>query len=370
MDNDELMTIGRFARLSGVSVHTLRHYDEVGLLAPAEVDETSGYRRYRQRQIHHARLIRALRWTDLPIEEIRQILVTDTDEDAQLILAGHRRRLERQLDHLSVKLRDVIRFQENGITMPAVQSGCRPVQIRLKVKDREAAVAFYQKAFDLRYDVIRRTEKKDYSSFMFGTYGQDDFFLLHMNDEPDRVDLAGPANIGFLVPDVDTYHAKALAAGAIEVHGPHDPEGMPRTSTVTDPDGTWIGLFEGGSGCRPVQLMLTVSDANAATTFYQKAFGLRHEVTRRMSDENHSSFIFGNYGQDDFYLLWLLDDPDRVDRLGPMNFSLLVEDVDAYHARALEAGATELSPPRQAEGMPRGSAIKDPDGNWIGLAQG
>ena len=45
------MTIGSFARLSGVSPHALRHYDEVGLLHPHEVDSSSGYRRYRRAQI-------------------------------------------------------------------------------------------------------------------------------------------------------------------------------------------------------------------------------------------------------------------------------------------------------------------------------
>ena len=77
--NDELMSIGRFARLSGVSVHALRHYDDVGLLAPAEVEAGSGYRRYRAGQIQHARLIRALRWIDLPIEQIRQVLAVEGD---------------------------------------------------------------------------------------------------------------------------------------------------------------------------------------------------------------------------------------------------------------------------------------------------
>jgi len=36
------MTIGRFARLTGLSAGTLRHYDQVGLLAPASVDPVSG----------------------------------------------------------------------------------------------------------------------------------------------------------------------------------------------------------------------------------------------------------------------------------------------------------------------------------------
>jgi DNA-binding transcriptional MerR regulator len=67
VDNDELMTIGRFARLTGLPIGTLRHYDEVGLLLPACVDPASGYRRYRREQAQRARQIAMLRWDGLPI---------------------------------------------------------------------------------------------------------------------------------------------------------------------------------------------------------------------------------------------------------------------------------------------------------------
>lgn len=60
------MTIGRFAQLSGLSIHALRHYDDVGLLEPAVVDADTGYRRYQRGQIQRARLIGSLRWIDLP----------------------------------------------------------------------------------------------------------------------------------------------------------------------------------------------------------------------------------------------------------------------------------------------------------------
>jgi DNA-binding transcriptional MerR regulator len=89
--DDELFSVGRFARLSGVWVHALRDCDDVGLLAPAEVDAGPGCRRCRG-HIQAARLIGALRWIDLPAEQIRQILAAD----AGLILARHRDRLERQ----------------------------------------------------------------------------------------------------------------------------------------------------------------------------------------------------------------------------------------------------------------------------------
>ncbi len=42
---DDVLSIGRFARLSGLSIGALRHYDELGLLVPAEVDRSTSYRR-------------------------------------------------------------------------------------------------------------------------------------------------------------------------------------------------------------------------------------------------------------------------------------------------------------------------------------
>jgi len=45
-----LMTIGRFSRLTGLSVKALRHYDELGLLRPAAVDGQTGYRSYSSAQ--------------------------------------------------------------------------------------------------------------------------------------------------------------------------------------------------------------------------------------------------------------------------------------------------------------------------------
>jgi len=119
MHGDDLKTIGRFARLSGASVHALRHYDDVGLLAPAEVDAASGYRRYRADQIQSARLIRALRWMDLPIEGIKQVLDTDNDDDVHVVLTRHRDRLERQRSRLSAQINDVTAFwKEDSQCLP------------------------------------------------------------------------------------------------------------------------------------------------------------------------------------------------------------------------------------------------------------
>jgi DNA-binding transcriptional MerR regulator len=62
---EQLMPIGRFARLTGLTVKALRHYDEVGLLRPAAVDPETGYRSYAPEQVRRAETIRKLsssRW--------------------------------------------------------------------------------------------------------------------------------------------------------------------------------------------------------------------------------------------------------------------------------------------------------------------
>ncbi|HEY3670569.1 MAG TPA: MerR family transcriptional regulator [Acidimicrobiia bacterium] len=69
-----LLTIGEFSRMTHLSVKALRHYDDVGLLTPAQVDRSSGYRRYATGQVPIAQVIRRFRDLDMPLDEIRSVL--------------------------------------------------------------------------------------------------------------------------------------------------------------------------------------------------------------------------------------------------------------------------------------------------------
>ena len=103
--------IGDFARATHLSVKALRHYHEEGLLAPAEVDPDSGYRRYDLAQIPTAQVIRRLRDLDMPLEDIRGVLrATDLAARSELI-TRHLRRLEQELSrtqHAVASLRDLL----------------------------------------------------------------------------------------------------------------------------------------------------------------------------------------------------------------------------------------------------------------------
>ena len=97
---DDLLVIGRFARLSGLSVGALRHYDDVGLLPPAEVDRFTGYRRYRRDQLATARTIGRLRDLEVPLESIRAVLASDDPAERERLLGEHRLRIEARVHRL------------------------------------------------------------------------------------------------------------------------------------------------------------------------------------------------------------------------------------------------------------------------------
>ena len=96
MSNDDLLSIGVFALVSGLSINALRHYDELGLLKPAFVDPGTGYRRYEPEQIRQARMICALRRVDMPIDTVREALADPDDDGLRALLRGRPRYTRRQ----------------------------------------------------------------------------------------------------------------------------------------------------------------------------------------------------------------------------------------------------------------------------------
>ena len=75
--------IGEFSRITSLSIKTLRHYHERGILEPVYVSSDSGYRYYDERSVERARIIKELRALDFSLKEIKELLAT-CEEDADL----------------------------------------------------------------------------------------------------------------------------------------------------------------------------------------------------------------------------------------------------------------------------------------------
>jgi DNA-binding transcriptional MerR regulator len=89
--------IGDFARATHLSVKTLRHYHETGILVPVEIDAQTGYRRYGTDQIAIAQVIRRFRALDMPLEEIRTVLAAQDIGARNTLISAHLGRLENSL---------------------------------------------------------------------------------------------------------------------------------------------------------------------------------------------------------------------------------------------------------------------------------
>ena len=91
-----MITIQGFAKLCGCNTQTLRYYDRIGLLAPAKVDEWTGYRYYEEEQALLFVKIKNLQQADFSIEEIKTLLPGDDD----LLTAAFERKITEQTQKL------------------------------------------------------------------------------------------------------------------------------------------------------------------------------------------------------------------------------------------------------------------------------
>lgn len=107
-----LMPIGRFSQICRLSIKTLRHYDEVGLLKPAHIDKWTNYRYYAIEQATIAEEIRLLRATEMPIEEIRLFLNEADSARRNTILEQHHQRLQQRIVEHQTALALLLRLQQ------------------------------------------------------------------------------------------------------------------------------------------------------------------------------------------------------------------------------------------------------------------
>jgi DNA-binding transcriptional MerR regulator len=117
-----MFSIGEFARLGTVSVRTLRHYDEIGLLQPAKVDQETGYRSYTASQLGQLNRIIALKDLGFSLTQAGKLLSGITVEELRGMLALRRAQLEQELDEYTTRLREVearLHYIEGENAMPA-----------------------------------------------------------------------------------------------------------------------------------------------------------------------------------------------------------------------------------------------------------
>jgi DNA-binding transcriptional MerR regulator/effector-binding domain-containing protein len=129
------LAIGDFSRATHLSVKMLRHYHEIGLLSPVQVDPETGYRRYEPDQISTAQIIRRFRDLDMPLEEIHAVLTAPDVETRNQLIAGHLARLEASLARTTEAVSSLRNLLDGAATTAAIQHRSVPVAQAAAITD-------------------------------------------------------------------------------------------------------------------------------------------------------------------------------------------------------------------------------------------
>ena len=146
MGSPKLFQIGEMARLFHLSVSSIRHYEQLGLLKPEYTDPETGYRYYTPRQFEVFNTIRYLRALDMPLQEIADFLQNrDVDNiekklrqqmDAVVRKRQELQRIERKIDNRLRQIQDA-QASELGRIMLERTPACRLFRLRESLRIRE-----------------------------------------------------------------------------------------------------------------------------------------------------------------------------------------------------------------------------------------
>ncbi|HEM3941546.1 TPA: MerR family transcriptional regulator [Streptococcus suis] len=151
---NENWTVKQVSRLTGLTVRTLHHYDQIGLLKPAFVAE-NGYRYYNQENLARLQEILLFRELDFPLKDIQQLLDV-TEVNRQQVLRDHvallelkRERLDRIISHARLLI------EKGGEIMDFHAFDSSQLEAyKAEVKDRWGQSPAYAE-FEERYDASK-----------------------------------------------------------------------------------------------------------------------------------------------------------------------------------------------------------------------
>lgn len=167
MEDEKLFQIGEVAKMFHISMGTLRHYEQYGLLKPERTDPKTGYRYYSVRQLEMLNTIRYLRVLDIPLAQIAEFLqnrdihvIEEKLVKQKEIIQQKQQELERisrKIDHRLEQLREATSAELDKISMVQTPPS-RIVLIRDLLK--------LESYLDLEYS-IRRMEAGQKESLAF-----------------------------------------------------------------------------------------------------------------------------------------------------------------------------------------------------------
>lgn len=213
-----MLSIGEFARLAGVSVRMLRHYDHLGLLTPERVDPWSGYRSYGVGQLERANRIVALKDLGFTLDQVGRMLDGGlSQEDVALLLRERREELRSQI--------------------AADRHRLAAVEARLRVIQKEIPMTEYIETALPELHVVQQTARIEEMSQIEAEIG---YMFTRVNE---AIAAAGAAHTGPGVAIYTTDGDGMIAAAAEQIGDAATPAGLER-ATVPAASRALTGRYE------------------------------------------------------------------------------------------------------------------------------
>jgi DNA-binding transcriptional MerR regulator/effector-binding domain-containing protein len=143
------LTVGDFSRATHLSIKTLRHYHQVGLLEPTAVNPDTGYRYYSAGQIPTAQVIRRLRDLEMPVADVKGVLAAPDAPARNALIAAHLGRLEAELAQTRAAVESLRNLLQPPDGATAIEHRSVPATAAAAIEavvDRADALAWWQGA--------------------------------------------------------------------------------------------------------------------------------------------------------------------------------------------------------------------------------
>ncbi|HEX6109872.1 MAG TPA: GyrI-like domain-containing protein, partial [Ktedonobacteraceae bacterium] len=211
-----VLKIGEFARVGQVSIATLRHYDQCGLLKPNALDPNTSYHYYSLDQLARLNRILALKELDFPLEQIARLLEEDLSleqlrgmfilkqSQTQHLIDTERARLTR----LAARIRQI---EQEG-KMPAYEVLLKQVDALLvaSIRDRIPNITERKHLYEILSAYLDQQGVQS---------SQPDMLLLHSrhewHDEEMSIDVEVAMPLSTALPGNDQIRIRRLPSGSM-----------------------------------------------------------------------------------------------------------------------------------------------------------
>jgi DNA-binding transcriptional MerR regulator len=188
-----LVPIGDFSRMTHLSVKALRFYHDQGLLEPARIDPSSGYRFYDTGQVPVAQVIRRFRDLDMPLDQVRAVLTAPDVETRTKEIIAHLTAMESRLAELQTSVSSLRALLEAPAVRPEVEFRSIPATRALAVRGKVTVQQAWAWGTDVFGEIYGRIEQVGLTpAGPGGALFPAGFFELHEAELTAFVPVEGP----------------------------------------------------------------------------------------------------------------------------------------------------------------------------------